>query len=175
MMMLCLPLAGCGELADQLDLSAEDMQDLEDAMEGLEDAIQDAAEGASGGEDGADGDGGEDGPDDDPLDPDWSPSDVPPPPGEPSQSADQSDESFCPAGAECGWASYDDDDGTAANEHYEDVFGRPPDETRRSPSIDDDGQPYDAVTNTWDDGDVAVTVYTDHHGTDVSVRQQTSP
>lgn len=154
-------LSGCGELLDQADLTPEDREALED----LSDALSDAMEESSNGDPGSGND--DDGPP--PVDPGWSPEGMPAPPGEPTESQDQSDESFCPSGAECGWASYDNDNGEDIRDHYEDVFGRPPDSERSQPFRNEDGEPYDAVTSEWTDGDATVSVYTDHHGTDVVV------
>lgn len=159
-----IALVGCAEIFDELDMSPEDREVLEDLMEGIADAA------SAGGDDAFGGNGDGDGP---PVDPGWSPDGMPPPPGEPSQSSDYSDDPYCPAGHACGHASYDGDDGAAAREHYEDVFGRPPDSEETQPFSDGE-DPYDAVTSTWDDGTVEVSVYTDHHGTDVHVRSETA-
>lgn len=158
-----MALSGCGELLDQADLTPEDREALEDLGDALSEAMEDGGNGDSAS--------GNDEAGSPPVDPGWSPAEVPAPPGEPTESRDQSDEDFCPSGMECGWAEYaSDDSGEDIRDHYEDVFGRPPDDETRRPAVNNDGESYETVTSEWDDGDATVTVYTDHNGTDVTVR-----
>jgi hypothetical protein len=145
LLVAAVALVGCAEVLDELGismddlgLSPEDQEAFEDMMEGLAEAANNAANSDS------DGDGG--GPSNDPN---WSPEGMPPPPVEPNTSGDASDTEYCDPGWSCGMAAYPPEHDQAIRDHYEDVFGRPPDrELEQGPND------YAA----WEDGDAKVSV-----------------
>lgn len=156
LVMAALVLVGCGELLDDLELSEEQASDLE----AFEDFVEEAASAAEAAQEAQDG--GGDGEGDQPefeSDPDWSPPDFPPPPDlEPDLSLSEDSDCGtadcfpCQDGRQCGYAEYEGEDLQDVLDHYEEIFGRPPDDEV------DWGVNEDRTDYRWEDDDAFVEV-----------------